>query len=138
VTSFRTHVALCGAGAAMVAALSVAVAPTAYADDQWGAISISQDGSRGYWVINYPSQDAAQSRVTQMCYYPRLPSQAPPCNAVVSFTDCGAVAQSGGQFTGGTGPSQAAAEQAAMGQLPGSTIRKSACNNGESFQGGPA
>lgn len=134
--SFRLPVAVCAAGAA-VAALGLGAAPTAHADGQWGSIAVSQDGSRGYYVTNYSSKSDAESRVKQMCYYPRPANQAPPCNVVISFTDCGAVAQSGTKFVGGTGAKQQDAEQAAQNQLAGSTIRKSVCNDGGSAMGGP-
>lgn len=136
-TNFRLHVAVWAAGAAM-ATLSVGVPSTAHADGQWGSIAISQDGTRGYYVTNYPSKSDAESRVKQMCYYPRPANQAPPCNVVISFADCGAVAQSGTTFVGGTGAKQQEAEQAAQNQLAGSTIRKSVCNDGGTYMGGPA
>lgn len=135
--TFRIRAAVCAAGAAM-ATLSVGIPPAAFADGQWGSIAISQDGKRGYYVTNYTSQSDAESRVVQMCYYPRPANQAPPCNVVISFSDCGAVAQSGTQYAGGTGATQQDAEQAALNQLAGSTIRKSACNDGGSSMGGPA
>jgi len=52
---------------------------------------------------------------------------------VVSFKDCGALAQSGREFRGGTGPTQQAAEQAADNEfapstIPIPTISKSVCN----------
>jgi hypothetical protein len=135
VSSFRTHVAIyaAAAGAAIAATMPVAaVLPTANADGQWGAASVTPDGKRGFWVTNYPDQAAAQQRVLQMCTYPRTANN---CNVVVSFPDCGAVAQSGGQSAGGTGATQQAAEQAATSQLSGSTIRWSGCNDGGDLRG---
>lgn len=129
--SFRAYFAACAAGAAIATPLTVAIAPSAHADGQWGAASLTPDGRRGYWVTNYPSQADAQDRVSDMCAYPRQVN----CTVVVTFSDCGAVAQSGGQNVGGTGATQQAAEQAATGQLPGSTIRWSGCNDGGDPQG---
>lgn len=127
VTSFRRHAAVCTFGAAVVAALTVTVAPAAYADDAWGSCAVPSNpklvGNAVCIGNSFPDQTAAESRATEMCNY----LKDRQCYVVVSFTDCGAIAQNGDRWTGGSGPTQQAAEQAATGQLPGSRVAKSVC-----------
>jgi hypothetical protein len=129
-TIFHSRAGILVASAAAVTALTVAVAPTAHSDTQWGACAVPANpalsgnatcvGPGGV----YTTEADATNRATQMCNYLRDRQ----CSVVVSFTDCGAIAQSGGgQWAGGTGPTLDAAQQAALNQLPGSTIRKSVC-----------
>jgi Domain of unknown function (DUF4189) len=124
VTSFQTRAPLSAVNAAVVAALTVAVAPTAHADDQWGACAAG--GKNNVCEVGYPDEAAAISRANSLCNY--LVPNRPPCPAHVSFTDCGALARSGDQWAGGTGPTREAAEQEALNQLPGSRIIISRCN----------
>ena len=129
-TIFHSRAGILVASAAAVTALTVAVAPTAHSDTQWGACAVPANPQLsgnatcvGPGAV-YTTEADATNRATQMCNYLR-DSQ---CSVVVSFTDCGAIAQSGGgQWAGGTGPTLDAAQQAALNQRPGSTIRKSVC-----------
>jgi Domain of unknown function (DUF4189) len=129
VTIFHQRAAIFAASAAVVTGLTVAVAPTAHADDQWGACAAG--GKNPVCVPNMPSEAEAIARANSLCNY--LVPNRPPCPVVVSFKDCGALAQSGREFRGGTGPTQQAAEQAADNEfapstIPIPTISKSVCN----------
>jgi hypothetical protein len=127
---FHPRAAIFAASATAVTALTVAVAPTAPSDNTWGACAVPAN-PRLYLnaecvvagVTGYPTEDDAKNRAIALCNY--LKNRQ--CYVVVSFTDCGAIAQGGDQWAGGTGPTVEAAQQAALNQLPGSTIRKSIC-----------
>jgi hypothetical protein len=122
VNSFRTRAATCAAGAAMVAALTVALAPTAHADNQWGGIASGPGGKWSIWW-NKPTY-------TEAAYFGNWARCGGDCKKVLVFTDCGALAYNGTAFSAAEGPSQGDAESAATFDLPGSTIVASACNNG--------
>ncbi|BBZ11739.1 hypothetical protein MBRA_19340 [Mycobacterium branderi] len=110
----------------MAAAMTVAVAPGAYADDLWGACAAPANPNTSSYVMcttGNSTQADAENHALGLCNY--LKNRQ--CSVVVSFTDCGAVAGNGNQWAGGTGPSVEAAQQAAMGQLSGGTIVKSGC-----------
>lgn len=119
--SFQARAAL---SAVVAAALTVAVAPVAHADDKWGACAAG--GKNPVCVVNYANKADAVSRANFLCNY--LRPDLPACPVAVSFTACGALAQSGNQFAGGIGATKEAAEQAALNQLTGSTISQSMCN----------
>lgn len=123
----RTSATIVAGGAAVVAALSVAAIPTAHANSQWGACAAPANTTLTGNVFclpdGYPTQGEAQARAMEGCNYLRDRK----CSVVVTYTDCGAVAQGGGKWAGGTGATQQAAEQAATSQLPGSSVAKSAC-----------
>lgn len=137
VTRFRSHAAACVAGAAL-AAPSVTATPPAHADDLWGACAVPANPQLSENAIclanGYPTQAEAQSQATDTCNS----VQQNECRVVVSYTDCGAVAQSGDRWQGGSGPTQQAAEQAATRITGGGftlqrppvstfTVKKSAC-----------
>jgi hypothetical protein len=130
VSSFRTRAAICAAGAAVVGALTVAVAPTAQAQNQWGGIAT---GPNGRWVIwwNYSDQNSA----VYFGNWAGCATTAPDgttalCRRVLLFTDCGALAYNGTAFSAAEGANQADAEGAATSDLPGCSIVASACNDG--------
>jgi hypothetical protein len=121
-TSHRKRAAISAVGTAVVAALAVAVAPAAHGQDLWGAIAT---GPNGQWRIAHSYADKS-SAVFQAKYYiigGRL---------VLTFNDCGALAQNNTGFSGASGPTQGDAESSALGDLGGSTIVASACNAGSS------
>jgi hypothetical protein len=119
-TSFRTRAAICAAGAAAVAALTLAVTPTAHAADQWGGIAT---GPGGKWQIWYDKPTYAAA-----AYFGNWARCGSDCRRAVVFTDCGALAYDGTAFSPGEGGTQADAESAATGDLPGSRIVASGCN----------
>jgi Domain of unknown function (DUF4189) len=122
VTSFRTRAAISAAGAAVVTALTVAVAPTADGQHSEGAISTGPDGK---WAISWaqPSESAAQSVANDKC-------GSNSCKVVLTFDQCGALARNGNDFYTAEALTQAEAELTARSQSPGSTNVASACNEG--------
>jgi hypothetical protein len=124
VTRFRTHAAIAASGAAVVAALGIAVAPSAYADEEWGAIAVSPDGKSIGVSTNQPNEYQANVAANSDCHQTN-------CNVLITFKspDCGAVVKNGDQYFGDSGATQQEAEQNAMNQSPGSTVLRSACNN---------
>lgn len=132
-TSLRTCAAISAAGAAMVGALAVTLAPTAPADDTWGAISRNTDTNR--WAMSYaqPDRSTAITVASKAC--------GKGCDARIMggpFPACMALAQGTGNngrlmyAAGGT--TQAEAESAALSQNPPDNphIVASACNQGRS------
>jgi hypothetical protein len=126
VTRFRTHAAIAASGAAVAAALTVAVAPSAYAAEEWGAIAVSPDGEHVGVSTNQPNEYTANQNANTNCQ-----QNNPACNVLITFKspDCGAVVKNGDQYFGDTGATEQEAEQNAMNQSPGSTVLRSACNN---------
>lgn len=126
-TSSRTGAAISVAYGAMMAALTLAVAPAAYAEDEaWGAIAISPDGKSVGVATNQPNEYEANLAANSDCQ-----QNNPTCNVLITFKapDCGAVVKNGDQYFGDSGATQQEAEQNAMNQSPGSTVLRSACNN---------
>lgn len=152
VTSFRTRVAIPAAVGAVAAAAALAVAPTAFADDEaWGAIAVSTDGQSIGVVTDKANQYIADMSANIDCQQgspapaetpAETPTEAPSeaqgervCNVLITFKapDCGAVVTNGNHYFGDSGPTQQEAEQNAMNQSPGSTLLRAACN-GESAE----
>jgi Domain of unknown function (DUF4189) len=126
-TRSRRRAAISTASGAMVAALTLAVAPTAYAEDEaWGAIAVSPDGEHVGVSTNQPNEYQANIAANSDCH-----QNNPACNVLITFKspDCGAVAKNGDQYFGDSGATQQEAEQNVMNQSPGSTVLRSACNN---------
>jgi hypothetical protein len=126
--SSRTRVAISAAGGTVVAALALAVVPAAHADDEaWGAIAVSPDGKNVGVATNQPNEYLANMAANNDCH-----QNNPSCNVLITFKapDCGAVVKNGDQYFGDSGATQQEAEQNAMNQSPGSTVLRSACNNG--------
>lgn len=126
-TSFRRSAAIATVGGAMVAALGLAVAPTAYGDDEtWGAIAVSVDGKNVGVATNLPNEYQANMNANSECHQGDT-----DCNVLITFKspDCGAVVKNGDQYFGDSGATQQEAEQNAINQSPGSTVLRSACNN---------
>jgi hypothetical protein len=127
VTSFRTRSAISAAGAAVVAALALAVTPTAHAADQWGGIAAGS-GSNGNWAIWYNQPD--KSSAAYFGNWAGCGSGGILCKRVLLFQKCGALAYNGTAFSAADGDSKADAESAATADLPGSWIVGSTCNDG--------
>jgi hypothetical protein len=126
-TSSRTRAVISTASGAMVAALALAAAPAAYAEDEsWGAIAVSPDGKSVGVATNQPNEYLANLGAGNDCR-----QNNPACNVLITFKypDCGAVVKNGDQYFGDSGATQQEAEQNAMNQSPGSTVLRSACNN---------
>jgi Domain of unknown function (DUF4189) len=108
---------------AAVTAMSAALAPTAGADGQWGAIAIS-DAHKVYGrTLHASTKSAAMSGATSACGYS-------DCKVLVAFTACGAVAENAVKYAGGTGPTLTAAQLDAVKNLGGGsgTIDAWGCN----------
>ena len=120
VNSLRKRAAITTAGAAMVAALTVAVAPTAHSADQWGGIATGPRGNFSIWFDKATYVEAA--------YFGNWARCGGDCKRAIIFTDCGALAYNGGAFSPAEGSTQAEAESAATTDLPGSWIVASGCN----------
>jgi hypothetical protein len=123
VTSFRTRAAV--SAAAVVAALTLAVAPSAHAQNQWGGIAT---GPNGNWVIWHNSAD--YSSAAYFGNWAGCASGGIQCRRVLVFQDCGALVYNGTAFSAADGDSKAAAESAAMADLPGGQVVASVCNDG--------
>lgn len=131
-TNFRTRVTIPAAVGAVAAAMAVVVAPTASADESWGAIAVSPDGQSVGVATNQMNQYLADQAASNDCQ-----QNNPDCNVLISFKapDCGAVATNGDHYFGDSGATQQEAEQNAMNQSPGSTVLRSACNGAPPEEG---
>jgi hypothetical protein len=127
IISFRAPIAIAAAGIAAAGAAIVALSPVAHADDQWGACAApASTGQRAICSSNpYPDQATAESRALSECNYPSKEYRR--CTVVVSFMECGAIAQNGSQWVGGRGLTQDDADRDALNQLANGVIEKSAC-----------
>lgn len=107
----------------MVTAMSAALAPTAGADEQIGAIAISDSHKVYGRALHASTKSAAMSAAMSSCGYS-------DCKVLVTFTACGAVAENDVKYAGGTGPTLSAAEVDAVKNLGGGsgTIDAWGCN----------
>jgi hypothetical protein len=119
-TTRRRRPALAAARVATIAALALALAPTAAAADSYGAIAYSANGSWGRSHA-YPTKAAAEATAVKSCAYP-------DCKVLTTFTACGAVAAKDHEYKGGVGPDLSTAMKDALSKLPGGYIDTWACN----------
>jgi hypothetical protein len=106
----RAAVIVLTSTAAVTAAL-LALPPTARADGQYGAIAYSASGQLFGRTKDAPSRAAAESAAMGAC-------GKSDCKVLVSFSECGAVAENNaGDHAGGYGATLLAAEQDAMKRL---------------------
>jgi len=120
VSSLGNRAVISAAAAALVTALSVAVAPTVHGADLWGGIATGPNGNYSMWFDKPTYVEAA--------YFGNWARCGGGCKRAIIFTDCGALAYNGGAFSPAEGGTQADAESAAMTDLPGSWIVASGCN----------
>lgn len=122
-TSFRTRAAIPAAIGAVTAA--IAVAPTAYADDSWGAIAVSPDGESVGVSTDQANEYLANKAANEDCQ-----QDSAVCNVLITFKapDCGAVVTNGEHYFGDSGATRQEAEENATSQSPGSTLLRSECN----------
>ena len=125
--SFRAPIAISAAGIAAAGAAIVALSPIAHADDQWMACAApASTGQRAICSRNpLPDQATAERAALGECNFPSQDYRR--CSLLVSFTDCGAIAENGSQWVGGRGPTQDDADQDALNQLANSTVRQNVC-----------
>lgn len=96
---------------AAVTATLVVLAPAGHADGQYGAIAYSASGQLFGRTKDAPSRAAAESAAIGAC-------GKSDCKVLVSFSECGAVAENNaGDHAGGYGSTLLAAEQDAMRRL---------------------
>lgn len=96
---------------AAVTATLIALAPAAQADGNYGAIAYSPSGQLFGRTKDAPSRAAAESAAMGAC-------GKSDCKVLVSFSECGAVAENNaGDHAGGYGSTLLAAEQDAMKRL---------------------
>lgn len=120
--SFRTSTTIGAAGAALIAALTLVVTPIAHADDEWGAIAVSQQAHKWGRSFGQPTEQGAKDQALGLC-------PGNDCTVLITFTDCGALVQSPTDFHAGSGSRLAYATSAAFeGMPPGSTLATYACN----------
>ncbi|MDA3641521.1 DUF4189 domain-containing protein, partial [Mycobacterium xenopi] len=122
----RTRTTIAASGTALAVVLTVAMAPAANAQEEWGAIAVSPDGKSVGVATNKPNEYQANLAASSECQ-----QNNPICNVLITFKypDCGAVVQNGNQYFGDSGATQQEAERNATNQSPGSTVLRSACNN---------
>jgi Domain of unknown function (DUF4189) len=119
-STHRRRFALAVAAMTTAAATTVALAPTAGADDNWGAIAYAHSGAWGRsW--DYPTAAAAQATAMNSCYYS-------DCSVLTTFTGCGAVARNAWKFQGGNGPNLSAAMHDALARIGRGWIDSWVCN----------
>ncbi|ORB83429.1 hypothetical protein B1987_05855 [Mycobacterium kansasii] len=110
-TTFQRRAAVSLANVIAVTATILALAPAAEASNYVGAIAYSPTGKVFGRVKDAPSKAAAESAALSACGYS-------DCKVLVTFTDCGAIAEnSRGDHAGGYGPTLLAAEQDAAKNL---------------------
>ncbi|SIH34884.1 putative secreted protein [Mycobacteroides abscessus subsp. abscessus] len=102
------------------AGMTFVAAPVASAGNGWGAIAYAPNGANG-WARGFSSSGSARGAALNSCGWTS-------CKVLTTFTGCGAVADNGSSFQGGTGPTLGAAMSDAMTRLPGSWIDSWACN----------
>lgn len=121
--ALQRRVAVTVGSMAAVTAMTAALAPVASADDQVGAIAIS-DAHKVYGrALHAATKAAAIAGATSACGYS-------DCKVLVTFSVCGAVAENATAYAGGTGPTLQAAEIDAVKNLGGGsgTIDAFGCN----------
>jgi Domain of unknown function (DUF4189) len=130
VIGFRTPIAISAAGVALGVAI-VALSPIAHAANMWGACAAPTNPADADYAVclgdfGYSNQAEAERIALLRC------GDSPPqpdreCTVVVSFKDCGAIAQNVSQWVGGRGPNPMAAAQDALRSINNGTIARSAC-----------
>jgi hypothetical protein len=123
--SFGKCAAVAGVATALAAGLAVGVSPTAQAAEQWGGIATGPDGHWALWSNSATRTAAAYFGNWVMC--------GTDCKRVLLFAQCGALASNGSAWSAAEGATTQEAESVALGDLPGSTITMSQCND----DGGP-
>jgi hypothetical protein len=122
-SAFQRRAAVVVGSMAAAIAMTAALAPAARADDQWGAIAIS-DAHKVYGrALHASTKPAAQAAATSTCGYS-------DCKVLTTFHQCGAVAENATAYAGGSGSTLQAAEIDAVKNLGGGsgTIDAFGCN----------
>jgi hypothetical protein len=124
-TSFQTRAALSAASAAVLTALTVAVAPTAHAAAPFAGVASTYNGTKVGTSANQPTEDAAINAAKSNC-------NDPGCNFtfVIESPNCGSLGWStsgDGEYNFDVRPTKAAAEQS---QGTGFKLAASLCASG--------
>jgi len=120
--SVGMRVAVMGAAAALTAGLAVGVSPTAQAAEKWGGIAT---GPEGHWALWFNSNSRGEA-----LYFGNWARCGADCKRVLVFEQCGALAFNGGAWSAAEAGTTEEAEGIALGDLPGSWIVASRCNDG--------
>ncbi|HTQ22391.1 DUF4189 domain-containing protein [Mycobacterium sp.] len=110
--AFRRAAVVVGSMAA-VTAMSAALAPSATADDQHGALAIFPPKQVAGRSLHASTKAAADAGALSACGYSG-------CQVLVDFTQCGAIAQRDTNYVGGYGATLTEAELNAAKNLGGS------------------
>ncbi len=119
--SFRRQAAAVVASLASVVGMTLAVAPAANAASYWGAIAYSTSTGSGGRAWDHPTKQSANNMALSYCGYT-------DCQVLVSFTECGAVAENSNSRAGGYGPTLQLAMSEALNHAPGGWILSWQCN----------
>jgi Domain of unknown function (DUF4189) len=128
-SDFGKRAAISAAAATLAAGLTVAVAPTAQADELWGGIATGPNNAWSFWK-NVPSRGEA-AYFGNWKYCATFSNQV--CRKVLLFSQCAALASNGGAFSPAEGATVQEAESEALADLPGGTITYSGCNDGTGY-----
>jgi hypothetical protein len=121
-SDFRKRAALSAAAAALAAGLTVGLAPSAQAAEQWGGIAT---GPGGAWQLYWGKASRGEA-----LYFGNWARCGAQCKRVLVFSQCGALASNGGAFSPAEGATIQEAEGEALTDLPGGWIVASRCNDG--------
>jgi hypothetical protein len=121
--AFQRRAAVVVSSMAAVTAISAALAPAVGADSSLGALAISDAHRVIGRALHYSMKEAAEAGAISACGFS-------DCKVLVTFADCGAIAENPTKYAGGYGPTLTAAEAAAVANLGGGsgTIDGWGCN----------
>lgn len=113
-------------GAAAVAGLiatGIVVAAPAHADDTWSSIFVEHNGTHWGSADNYRTKASAQNAAMNQCQK----TGAAVCRHIATSTGCVSAARNDSGWSGGTGPTDRAAEADALAGWPGLHIVVTRC-----------
>lgn len=121
--AFQRRAAIVVSSMAAVTAISAALAPTAGADDQWGALAISDPHRVVGRALHASTKSAAEAGAMSACGFS-------DCKVLTVFNECGAIAENAVKYAGGHGATLTEAEANAVANLGGGsgTIDGWGCN----------
>ena len=121
-SDFGKRASISAAAAAIAAGLTVGLAPSAQAAEQWGGIAT---GPGGAWQLYWGKASRGEA-----LYFGNWARCGAQCKRVLVFSQCGALASNGGAFSPAEGATIQEAEGEALTDLPGGWIVASRCNGG--------
>ena len=127
-SDFGKRAAISAAAAALAAGLTVGVAPTAQAAELWGGIATGPNNAWAFWKRAKQGRSHVLRQLEILCNIRQPSVQEGPV-----FSQCAALAGNGGAFSPAEGATVQEAEDEALGDLPGSSIVYSGCNDGAGY-----